>query len=298
MNAPYDSNQLAAALSSISLSYEAQIFREEYQIAKDLLQKADIFEKAEMSRLRDMIQKLTSENTALSSAQQNGAAIIPAVAGILETSPIKSLPLPCASFYDELAPKLAEFIENNEEYFGQASEFREIWRDFGRAQSTEDCMYRFGDQIRDLAVKNYELRVFWVHRAAGDEKNRLETIHGEAAHPRAFVRPVPSTVSSDEMAPMRNSLAGLEELEKLSGGRDFVLEETTPIPDIEGAVYHPFSSAYVPSFLGMGIPHTGPTIQIADDGVSYDGTHDAWKTPGGSRVWVSKRIPWGNWLLR
>lgn len=113
------------------------------------------------------------------------------------------------------------------------------------------------------------------------------------------MRSVPFEVRSDQVA-QYDPFAGLRELEKLCGGRDLVLRKTMPVEGIEGAVYHPLSPVYVPSFLGQGIPITSVAIELADDSVPCNhNTHDAKTAPGGSRLWVSKEFDTGKkWILR
>ncbi|KAK8187862.1 uncharacterized protein BKA78DRAFT_319763 [Phyllosticta capitalensis] len=289
MSSNHDPNQLSAALSNIALSYETQIFKEEYVYAKGLLDDAQCFEKAEMTRLREIVHVLTTENSLLApSDQQDTESITTAVARILSESPVRSLSSPCASFYDELAPRLANFIEDNEEQFRTDAKFEMIWKGFRHAQATENYMCRLTKMIQELATKNYNLSTIWIRRAIGPERERLEAINGGPAHPDAFVRSVPFEVRSDQVA-QHGPFAGLRELEKLCGGRDLVLRKTMPVEGIEGAVYHPLSPVYVPSFLGQGIPITSVAIELADDSVPCNhNTHDAKTAPGGSRLWVAK----------
>ncbi|KAK8159427.1 hypothetical protein IWX90DRAFT_488892 [Phyllosticta citrichinensis] len=107
MSNPNDFNQLVASLGNVSLSHEYQIFHEERNHAKVLLEQADAVERVELARLRNIVHNLTSENTALKFAHQIEASTPPVVAFIPEQAPMKSLDLPYAAFYDELLPKLA-----------------------------------------------------------------------------------------------------------------------------------------------------------------------------------------------
>ncbi|KAK8233090.1 hypothetical protein HDK77DRAFT_485474 [Phyllosticta capitalensis] len=186
MSSNHDPNQLSTALSNIALSYETEIFQEEYLYAKGLLDDAQCFEKAEMTRLREIFHVLTTENSLLApSDQQDTESITTAVAVILSENPFRSLSSPCAFFYDDLAPRLTNFIK------------------------------------------------------------------------------------------------------------------TLPVEGMEGAVYHPLSPVYVPSFLGQGIHNTSVAIELADDSVPCNhNTHDAKTAPGGSRLWVAKDVETGKkWIL-
>ncbi|KAK7539368.1 uncharacterized protein J3D65DRAFT_666099 [Phyllosticta citribraziliensis] len=186
MSTPDDLNQLAASLGNVSLSNENQIFHEQRNHAKGLLGQTDTVGRVEMARLRNIIHRLTSENAKLKSAQQVGASMPRVVTIFLAQAPMKSLDFPYAAFYNELLPKLAKFMENNKELFNEASEFEEIWRGIGRAQSALRVMFDCGYQIRELAIENYKLRALWVQRATGEERKRLETVHGEPPNADAF----------------------------------------------------------------------------------------------------------------
>ncbi|KAK8233089.1 hypothetical protein HDK77DRAFT_485473 [Phyllosticta capitalensis] len=286
---------LSQTLSTIAQTFVRNAhFEGDYKMRMKDAEAAKSFNGKELERLRSYIDELTKRNTLLKNYGPNDSQ---KVTSIVQKHPLKSLPMPCGPFFDELSPRFAGFIEEYDDEFSHTPKFQEVWAAFGKIQQSEDCITRLGQMARDLALVNADLRTTYIVGTNGEEHDKLVAINGTKAHPLAFLRAVPFEVQDDEEVPPRNLMAGIEELEKLTHGRDLILTEFMPVHGQDGVFYFPLSSVYVLPFLGMGINSTGPSIQVADGVIPAHEHFELWFTPGRARLWVSKTAPRGRWAL-
>ncbi|KAK8152322.1 hypothetical protein BC567DRAFT_238695 [Phyllosticta citribraziliensis] len=219
------------------------LFERDSSKMRGLLEDAKRFKRSESRRLSRIIQGLRSENATLQGNLNNQETITAEVSNVLREVPVRCLPMPSPAYFDELMPLLAEFFETYDDDYRENSTYDSIWEDFARMQAAENGLDRCAKLTKDLAIENHGIRMKIIELAAGELKETLKAINGEAPHPTVFgkssrsstprkltnsalkVRRVPCTVSSKQHEREGSDWEAIREFEKISGGKDLVLKD-------------------------------------------------------------------------
>ncbi|KAK8159428.1 hypothetical protein IWX90DRAFT_300371 [Phyllosticta citrichinensis] len=303
--------------TSIILPIMTSPFERDASKMRGLLEDAKKFKRSESRRLSRIIQSLRSENTVLQGNLSSQATITAEVSNVLHEVPVRRLPTPSPAYFDELMPLLADFVETHDDDYRGNPVYDSIWEDFARMQAAENGLDRCAKLTKDLAIENHGLRMRNIEFAAGELKETLKAINGEAPHPAVFgkscrsaflpkltnsaltVRRVPFTVSSNQHEWEGSDWEAIREFEKISGGEDLVLRDgLQTVPGSEGQVYHPYSAYYIPSFPGQGIPHSGGQLEVADPVAFFElDEYFCIATPADAVLWVKKTGNNGSWVF-
>ncbi|KAK8223152.1 hypothetical protein HDK90DRAFT_113612 [Phyllosticta capitalensis] len=252
---------------------------------------AKTFGKSETKRMTTLARHLQEDNKMLQeNLEGHNATVTPSVRNALQHVPLRCVPFPAARYFDDLLPVVADYIETYDTDHRGNPSYIAIWNDMARLQATENGLMSCAALIKDLALANHKLRTSNIHLASSDEKTAFKAISGDCPHPDFFIQNVPYLVSSDTEVPPFDKLSSLHDFEKTTGGRDLVLDQGVVLVSPSHLLaWHPYSTVYVPAFIGQGIPSTGYGLKLADPVAFYDpDLFTRLNTPSGANLWIRK----------